>query len=122
MAETCWEILNADISHWGGWCRLFQTSDDKWFVVDADVAAPPAWITTVIRRKTAVFWCNEYGGVTDLIADFEFPPMTTAEQAVENMGYTLTDPQYYVPPQQQVFDFGGSTADAGSTADFGSTA
>ena len=107
MAETCWEIINADISQWGSWCRLFHTSDNKWFVIDADVQPVPSWITTVIRRKTAVFWCNENGGVTDLIADYEYAPMTTAEVAVQLMGYELTNPP---------------AADSGQPSDFGSTA
>jgi hypothetical protein len=89
MSETCWEVIDADISHWGGWCRFFATSDGRFFIVDADLEKPAAWITTVIRRNTAVFWCSSGGGVIDLVADYEYAPMTTPEQAIALMGYEL---------------------------------
>lgn len=92
MAETCWEPTNIDLNNWAPWCRFFTTSDGKHFVIDADLATPPAWITTVIRRKTAVLYCTPEGGVTDLNADLEFPPQTTPEQAVALMGYQMIDP------------------------------
>lgn len=114
MNETCWEIFDADISQWGSWCRLFQTSDGKFFVVDADVAEVPSWVAKVIRRNTAVFWCTENGGVTDLIADFEYSPMTSAEQAVQFMGYELTA----TPSADQLAQF---EAAAEPPQDFGST-
>lgn len=113
MTETCWEPPNVDISHWAPWCRFFTTSDNKHFVIDADLAPPPGWVTTVIRRKTAVFYCTEQGGVTDLDADYEFPPLTTPEQAVELMGYTIIPPplEFSTPIPAQ-----GSTGPAGATA------
>lgn len=90
MAD-CWEILDADLNHWTPGARFFTTGTD-YFIIDADLAPPPGWITTVIRRKTAVFYCTEQAGVTDLFADFEFDPMTTPEQAVALMGHTLVTP------------------------------
>ena len=45
----------------------------------------------MIRRRTAVLYCGPRGEVTDLNADLEFPPMTTPEQAIELMGYTLIE-------------------------------
>ena len=78
------------MSNWGWWCRFFATSDGKYFVVDADLEPAPAFVTTVIRRKTAVFYCTVGAGVTDMDADAVFPPMTTPEQAIAAMGYTLT--------------------------------
>jgi hypothetical protein len=92
MAETCWEVSDADMSNWGWWCRLFATSDGLYFVIDADLEPPPAFVTTVIRRQTAVFYCTAGAGVTDMDADFTYPPGTTPEQAIIRMGYTLTAP------------------------------
>ena len=97
-----------DISQWGSWCRLFSASDGQSFVIDADLAPPPGWVSTVIRRKTAVFFCTPEGGVTDLNADFEFPPQTTPEQAVALMGYQMVDPPLIFAQ--------GSTGPDGSTA------
>jgi hypothetical protein len=68
---------------------------DQSFVTAAaatDTATPPGWITTVIRRPTAAFYCTPTGGVTDLDADHLFPAMTTPEQALTMLGYTLTAP------------------------------
>lgn len=90
MSETCWEIADADMSNWAPWCRYFATSDGKYFIVDADLEPAPPFVTTVIRRPTAVFWCSENAGVTDMDADFMYPPETTPEQAIALMGYTLT--------------------------------
>ena len=109
MPDTCWEPTDVDLSHWAPWCRFFETSQpdghpQKYFVVDADLATPPAWITTVIRRRTAVLYCGPRGEVTDLNADIAFPPMTTPEEAIEQMGYTLVPPPA-TPP-----------TDAGATA------
>ena len=114
--QQCWEYLNADLNHWAPWVRFFGTSDDKHFIIDADLDPPPAWVTTVIRRKTAVFWCSENAGVTDLNADFEFPPETTAEQAIAQMGYELVEPREYAPPEPESLVFAeGSTGPEGST-------
>lgn len=118
MTETCWEVLDADISHWGAWCRLFATSDGKTFVIDADIAEPPGWITNIIRRNTAVFLCNENGGVTDLVADYEYRPMTTPEQAIQLMGYELV-PQ---PSEEQLASYQAALAAQPAGPDFGSTA
>lgn len=96
----CWEVPNADLSNWGPWCRFFATSDDppKYFVIDADTAPAPEWVAHVIRRNTAVFYCTDTAGVTDMNADYQYPPGTTTEQAVELMGYTLlTEP----PPNNE---------------------
>lgn len=90
MTNTAWEVPDADISNWIPTARYFATSDNKYFIVDADTAPVPGWIKNVIRRCTAVFWCTENAGVTDLNPDYEYPPGTTPEQAVELMGYTLT--------------------------------
>ena len=113
MSETCWEPTNIDISHWAPWCRFFETSHPdnhpaKYFVIDADLAEPPGWITTVIRRPTAVFYCGPRGEVTDLDADHAFPPMTTPEQAIALMGYHMVDPPLIFAQ--------GSTGPEGSTA------
>lgn len=98
MAEQCWEILDADISHWAPWVRFFGTSDGKHFVIDADLLPPPGWVTTVIRRPTAVLYCTETAGVTDLNPDHCFPPETTCEQVIGLLGYHMVDPRQYVPP------------------------
>lgn len=98
MSEiTCWEPAGVDIGNWAPWCRFFQTSlpdgdPAKYFIIDADLQQPPAWITTVIRRRTAVLYCGPRGEVTDLNADLEFPPMTTPEEAIAQMGYTFVQP------------------------------
>lgn len=116
MAE-CWEVTDVDISQWGSWCRFFATDDDRFFVVDCDVLPAPAWITTVIRRNTAVFWCSSNGGVIDLVADFEYKPMTTAEQAIELMGFELVNAPsgYELPDPEPLFSV-PNQPDEGSTA------
>lgn len=99
MAD-CWEILNADLANWTPGARFFATDDDTYFIIDADLEPAPGWVSTVIRRRTAVFYCTDTAGVTDLNADHEFPPGTTPEQAVELMGHTLTDPPITELPKE----------------------
>ena len=96
MAD-CWEIIDADLNHWAPWVRFFATSDGQHFVIDADLAHAPGWVSTVVRRKTALLYCTPDADVTDLNADAEFPPMTTPEQAIAQLGYTLVAP----PTQDQ---------------------
>lgn len=123
MAEQCWEPIGVDMNNWAPWCRFFQTSDDKNFVIDADLLPVPGWIATVIRRPTAVFYCTANAGVTDMNADFMFPPETTPEQAIAQMGYELVAPRPYTPPEVEVtyapaemLFAEGSTGPEGSTA------
>lgn len=89
---NCWEPPNVDLNNWGPSCRYFAADDGKYFVIDADTQPAPGWVATVIRRNTAVFWCTENAGVTDLDPDFMYPPGTTPEQAITLMGYQLVDP------------------------------
>ena len=86
--ETATEILDADLGHWAPGSRMFSTSDDQHFVVDADLAEYPTGIR-IVRRETAVLYCNADGTVTDLTPDHTFPPGTTAEEAVAAMGYLI---------------------------------
>lgn len=119
MEITCWEVVDADLSNWVPGCRFFATSDDRYFVIDADTTDYPGWITTVIRRRTAVFYCTSTAGVTDMDADYEFPEKTTPEQAVALMGLTLVNaPSNYTVPLEP----GPMPSDYGSTADQGATA
>jgi hypothetical protein len=113
MEMTAWEVPDADLSAWVPGTRFFATNDDKYFVIDADLTEVPGWITTVIRRRTAVFYCTSNAGVTDLDADFEYPEGTTPEQAVKAMGYTLVEQ----PSDYQVPMFSTPvTPDEGATA------
>lgn len=91
MAD-CWEVLDADLNNWAPWCRLFATSDGTYFIIDADLQPAPGFVSSVIRQKTAVFYCGSDGTVTDLTADHEFPPQTTPENCIAQLGYTLTTP------------------------------
>lgn len=116
----CWEVPDADLSNWVPGVRFFATDgDNTYFVVDADITPMPGWITNVIRRRTAVFYCTSTAGVTDMDADYEFPEATTPEQAVALMGLTLVNaPSNYTVPLEP----GPMPSDYGSTADQGATA
>lgn len=94
----CWEVTDADISNWVPGSRFFATDDGKYFVVDADLSPAPRFVANVIRRNTCVFYCTETAGITDLIPDFECDPMTSAERAVELMGYELVPAPPPPPP------------------------
>lgn len=90
MSETATEIMDADLGGWAPSVRLFSTSDDKHFVVDADLFGyPESGSVRFIRRATCVLYCNADGTVTDLTPDHVFPPGTTAEDAVVAMGYLI---------------------------------
>ena len=119
MAEQCWEYLDADISQWAPWCRFFGTSDGLYFIVDADLLPPPGWVSTVIRRPTAILYCTETAGVTDLNADHMFPPETTPEQAIAALGYELIAPKPYIAPPVPATNgvlVSQSSTDQGATA------
>lgn len=87
---TATEILDADLNHWVPGTRFFQTSDDTYFVVDADLTEYPDNRVTYRRRQTAVLFCNADATVTDLVPDHLFPPGTTPEDAIAQLGYELT--------------------------------
>lgn len=89
---TAFEITDVDLSQWISGTRFFGTSDDTYFVIDSDFATYPSFVKRVIRRNTAVFYCNPDATVTDLVPDREFPPQTTAEEAIAALGYTLETP------------------------------
>ncbi len=89
MTLTANEIHDLDLSHWAPGARFFSTSDDKNFIVDADLTEYPSGATRFIRRETAVLYCNPDATVTDMVPDHTFPPGTTAEDAITGMGYTL---------------------------------
>lgn len=84
--KTATENTEICLAHWVPGSRFFTTSDGKHMVICPDLADYPP---TVIRRTTTVFYCAEDSAVTDLTADFVFPPGTTAEQALAEMGYEL---------------------------------
>lgn len=84
------EIFDADLNHWIYGTRFFKTDDNKYFVVDADTSdyQDNAGVK-FIRRPTVVLYCTESASVTDLIPDHSFPPGTTAEEAISQLGYQL---------------------------------
>jgi len=91
MPLTASEIQDVNLGCWAPGTRFFSGSDGKYFVIDADTTEYPDGPTRFVRRDTAVLYCNEDATVTDLVPDHVFPPGTTAEAAIEGMGYTLTD-------------------------------
>ncbi len=88
---TATEVLDVNLSHWIPGTRFFQTSDGQYLVIDADVAEYPNGRVTYRRRQTAVLYCNLDATVTDLIPDHTFPPGTTAEDVIAQLGYTLEE-------------------------------
>lgn len=88
---TATENLEFDLSHWAPGTRFFSTSDDKHMVVDADTTEYPTGPTKYIRRDTAVLYCNPDATVTDLVPDHVFAPGTTAEQALQELGYEIAN-------------------------------
>ncbi len=92
MSETVTEPNDVDLNHWTPGARFFAASDGKFFIVDSDTMPAPGFVTTVIRRPTAIFYCGPAATVTDLDPDHMFPPGTTPEQAIAELGYTLEAP------------------------------
>lgn len=88
---TATEILDIDLNHWVPGTRLFRTSDDLYFVVSSDLEDHSHKSIKVIRRQTAVLYCNPDATVTDMIPDHTFPPGTTPEEAIALLGYTLEE-------------------------------
>ena len=89
---TATEIIDADLNHWVPGTRFFSTSDDQHFVVCSDLTNyPTRGAFTYIRRQTAVLFCTPEATVTDMTPDHTFPPGTTAEQAITQLGYTLEE-------------------------------
>lgn len=85
---TATERTDVDLSAWVPGTRLFSTDDGRHFVVDADLADYGS--LRVVRRPTVILYCTETAGVTDLVADFEFDPGVTHEDAVKLAGFTLS--------------------------------
>lgn len=83
---TAVENTGVCLAHWVPGARFFSTSDGKHMVITPDVGELPPM---VVRRDTAVFYCAADSGITDLTPDFVFPPGTTAEDALTEMGYVL---------------------------------
>lgn len=88
---TATEILDIDLNHWVPGTRFFHTSDDQYFVIDADTTDYPNNRVNYRRRQTAVLFCNADATVTDLIPDHTFPAGTTPEEAIALLGYTLEE-------------------------------
>lgn len=91
MSKTATEIFDADLAHWVPGTRFFSTSDDRYFLVDADLTEYPNNKITYRRRQTAVLYCNADATVADLIPDHTFPAGTTPEEAIALLGYTLEE-------------------------------
>lgn len=87
MVATAVENTDADLSHWVPGARFFSTDDGKHMVIDADVTVYPS--ERFVRRGTAVLYCNPDATVTDMVPDRVFPPGTTPEQALADMGYEV---------------------------------
>jgi hypothetical protein len=89
---TATEITESvDMCHWIPGARLFSTSDGMHFVIDADTEDyPDTGPHKFIRRATVAFESNPDGTVTDMTPDHTFPPGITAEEALQQIGYTLT--------------------------------
>jgi hypothetical protein len=85
------EVLDADLSQWVPGTRLFSTSEGQYFVIDADLGDYPIGPNTWIRRATVVLYCNPDGTVSGLTPDHVFPPGTTAEDAISDLGHTLEE-------------------------------
>lgn len=83
------EITDADLNNWIPGSRFFATSDGQYFIVDSDLTEYPEGKNTFIRRPTLIFYCNPDATVTDMTPDHTFDPGTTAEEAIEELGYTL---------------------------------
>ena len=77
---------------WTPSSQLFSTSDNRHMVIDADLTEYPDGTTRFIRRDTVVLYCSEDGEVTDMIPDHIYPPGTTPEQVLADLGYTLEAP------------------------------
>lgn len=88
MSETAVEVTDTDLSNWAPGCRLFSGSDGKHFIIDADVADYPDGPIKIVRRQTAVLYCGPGGEVTDLIPDHLYPPGTTPEEVLSELGYS----------------------------------
>ena len=84
------EIFNINMDHWIPGTRFFKTDDDKYFVVDADLAeypTPPS--IKFIRRNTVVLFCDENAVAIDSVPYQVFEQGDTAETVISKMGYTL---------------------------------
>lgn len=84
------EVTDVDLTHWVPGSRMFHTDGGVYYIVDADLAEYPTGPNTFIRRQTSIFECDAAGVVSDLTPDFTYPPGTTAEEALAEMGYTVT--------------------------------
>ena len=91
MSETATEVTDMDLSRWAPGSRMFSTSGGQHFIVDADLTEYPHGAIKFVRRQTAVLYCNPDATVTDLIPDHTFPPGTTPEDAIAQLGYTLEE-------------------------------
>lgn len=85
---TATERTDVDLSGWPSGTKFYGTDDGTYFVVDADLA--DYGHMRFVRRPTVILYCTETAGVTDLIADFEFDPGTTHEDAVRQAGFELS--------------------------------
>lgn len=87
---TATEVTDVDLSHWVQGARMFAGSDGKYFVIDSDMSEDRVVGTFTIKpRRTVVLYTDEIGYALDLEVDFDFPPGTTPEEAVQGAGYTL---------------------------------
>lgn len=87
--KTATENTSVDISHWVPGARFFSGSDGKHFIIDADLTVYPEGPTNFIRRQTAVLYCSDQGVVEDMVPDHLYPPGTTPEAALAELGYTF---------------------------------
>lgn len=86
---TAVERVDVCLAQWVPGTKFYSTDDGRHFVVDADLADYSKNAYKVTRRPTVILYCTETAGVTDLIADFEFEPGVTHEDAVRLAGFTL---------------------------------
>lgn len=88
---TATEVTDVDLASWGPGARFFATSDETYFVVQADLADYAALPDTIVRQPTVILYTDPFGRPDDLTVDHQFPPGTTHEDAITGAGYTLQE-------------------------------
>lgn len=87
MSATVSQANNVDLSAWAPGVRMFRGSDGRNFIVDADTDEYGDGPIKIVRRKTAVLYCESDGTVTDLVPDHLYPAGTTCEEVLTLLGY-----------------------------------
>ena len=90
---TVSEVTDVNLDGWVPGARMFRTEDDRYFIVDSDTAEHAvSQMVNYIRRATAVIFCNDEAVVDGTALDnATYEPGTTPEQAIELLGYQLTE-------------------------------